>query len=63
MIRNSIGNVTEIIRLLDADKYSGEEVLENYKFLVDKWGEWELVGLEGSGIVIKYIDKSSVFGL
>ena len=56
MIRNSIGNVMEILRLLDKDIYTGEQIEENYASLVQKWGEWEIVGAGTSGLVIRYVD-------
>ena len=55
-IRNSIGNVTEILRLLDKDIYTGEEIAEHYRLLVEKWGEWEIVGADAAGLVIRYVD-------
>ena len=55
-IRNSIGNVTEILRLLDKDVYTGEQIAENYQYLVEKWGEWEIVGAGNAGLVIRYVD-------
>jgi len=54
-IENSIGNVTEILNLLDKDKYSGEQIIENYTYLVNKWGEWEIIGGAG-GLSIRYVD-------
>lgn len=56
MIENSIGNVTEILNLLDKDKYTGEEIAEHYAYLVEKWGEWEIVGANNAGLVIRYVD-------
>lgn len=56
MSKNSIGNVTEILHLLDKDVYTGEEIEENYEMLVEKWGEWEIIGEGGSGLVIRYVD-------
>ena len=56
MASNSIGNVIEIVELLDKQKYSGEEIAINYQYLVDKWGEWEIIGGENSMFSIRYID-------
>lgn len=53
---NSIGNITEILDLLNKDKYSGEELAANYQYLVGKWGEWELVGEGMAGLVIRYVN-------
>ena len=46
----------EILRLLDKDIYTGEQIEENYASLVQKWGEWEIVGAGTSGLVIRYVD-------
>lgn len=56
MIQNSVGNITEILHLLDKDIYTGEEIAEHYAYLVDKWGEWEIVGADSAGLVIRYVD-------
>lgn len=56
MIQNSIGNITEILHLLDKDIYNEQEIAENYKYLVEKWGEWEIIGAGSAGLVIRYID-------
>ena len=55
-IENSIGNVTEIIDLLDTDNYTGLEIEENYRYLVEKWGEWTIMGGPTSTVTIRYID-------
>lgn len=55
-IKNSIGNVIEILHLLDDDIYSGEQIAKNYEYLVNKWGEWEIVGAGSAGLVIRYVD-------
>ncbi len=49
---NSIGNVTEILNLLDKDVYNGVQLAENYNYLVEKWGEWEIIG----GLSVRYVD-------
>lgn len=33
---------------------------ENYNFLVDKWGEWEIIG-GGAGLNIRYVDVGHAF--
>lgn len=48
--------MTEILHLLDKDIYTGEQIAENYAYLVQKWGEWEIVGAGTSGLVIRYVD-------
>ncbi len=44
------------MHLLDKDIYTGEEITENYKYLVEKWGEWEIIGGENAGLVVRYVD-------
>lgn len=56
MVQNSVGNVTEILQLLDKEAWSGEELQSNYSYLVDKWGEWEIVGAGSAGLVVRYVD-------
>ena len=56
MLKNSIGNVTEILELLDEDNYSGTEIIQNYAYLVEKWGEWEIIGADSAGLVIRYVN-------
>ena len=51
MVRNSIGNITEILHELDSDIHTGEEIIANYKILAERWGEWEIVGAS-----VRYID-------
>lgn len=55
-LKNSIGNMTEIFTLLDSNVHSGEEIQANYEYLVEKWGEWEVIGEGKSGLVVRYID-------
>lgn len=55
-IRNSIGNVIEIIDKLDKDQYNQVQLEENYEMLKQKWGEMIVFGDEAAGISIKYID-------
>lgn len=56
MIQNSVGNISEIIRLLDSDLYNEAEITEHYQMLVQKWGEWEIIGAEQAGLVVRYVD-------
>lgn len=44
------------MRLLDKDFYTEEQIRENYVFLIEKWGEWEIVGAETAGVVVRYVD-------
>ena len=54
-IKNSFGNVAEIINMLDTKKYTGEELRANYQFLTEKYGEW-VIGNGGSGFQITFIN-------
>ena len=56
MIKNSIGNITDILTLLDEDKWSGEQLRENYLALIEKWGEWEIIGQGEAGLVVRYVN-------
>lgn len=47
--------MTEILNLLDKETYNETELVDNYQYLVDKWGEWEIVGGTG-GLSIRYVD-------
>lgn len=55
-MKNSLGNVTEILSLLDEDKYTGKEIQTHYAELVARWGEWEIVGEGSAGLVVRYVD-------
>ena len=54
-IKNSFGNVAEIINMLDKKTYTGEELQANYQFLVEKYGEW-VIGNGGSGFQITFVN-------
>ena len=54
-IKNSFGNVAEIINLLDKKYYTGEELQANYLYLIDKYGEW-VIGNGSSGFQITFIN-------
>lgn len=54
VIKNSVGNITDILHQLDDNVYTGEEILQNYQMLIEKWGQWELG--EGSGVAVRYVD-------
>ena len=54
-IRNSIGNVAEIIRLLDNKAYTGEELRANYQYLIEKYGKWT-IGNGGAGFDVTFIN-------
>ena len=54
-IKNSFGNVAEIINMLDSKKYTGEELQANYQFLVERYGEW-VIGNGGAGFQITFVN-------
>ena len=54
-IRYSIGNVLEILRLLDNKVYTGEQLQTNYQFLIQKYGE-VVMGNGGMGFQVKFVD-------
>ena len=60
-LKNSIGNIAEIIDLLDNKIYNGEQLAENYAYLVNKYGEW-VIGSASGGFTITFINiKRAVF--
>lgn len=61
MIQNSVGNITDIISMLDNDSLTGEQIQENYQYLIDKWGEWTIVGENGGVFSIKFVDIKNAF--
>lgn len=61
MIRNSVGNVTDIIGLLNKDSLTGEELQQNYNLLVEQWGEWIIVGNSGGVFEIRFVDIRNAF--
>jgi len=54
-IKHSFGNVREILELLDDKKYTGESLLQNYEFLISKYGEW-VIGNGGAGFQVKFVN-------
>ena len=61
MIRNSVGNITEIIKLLDRKTLTGDQIQENYQYLIDKWGEWTIVGKSGGAFSIQFVNIQNAF--
>ena len=61
MVQNSVGNITEIITLLDKDSLTGDQVQQNYQYLVDKWGEWTIVGENGGVFSIQLVNIQNSF--
>ena len=61
MLRNSFGNISEIISMLDKKTLTGEELQANYAYLVEKYGEWTIVGKNAGVFSIQFIDIRRAF--
>lgn len=60
-IKNSFGNVAEIIDKLNSRVYTGEELRANYEYLIEKYGEW-MIGNGGAGFTISFVNiKNALF--
>ena len=55
-VRNSLGNLLEIVDKLDKKKYTEAQLVDNYQSLIAKWGEWEIIGADRAGLVIRYVN-------
>ena len=61
-IKNSVGNITEIIHLLDKDVYNREQITEHYQMLIEKYGEWNIIGVTGSAVTMQFVNiKNALF--
>lgn len=54
-IRFSVGNIVEILNLLNDKVYTGEQLQANYDFLIGKYGQWG-IGNGGAGFTIRFIN-------
>jgi hypothetical protein len=54
-VKNSFGNIAEICTLLENKNYTGEQLQENYAYLIDKYGEWT-IGTGANGFQITFIN-------
>ena len=54
-VKNSFGNIAEIMDLLDNSKWTGEQLEANYIYLIGKYGEW-VIGNGGNGFTISFIN-------
>lgn len=61
MLRNSFGNISEIISMLDKKTLTGEELQANYSYLIEKYGEWTIVGKNAGVFSIQFIDIRKAF--
>lgn len=61
-IQNSFGNIGEIIKLLNSKAYTGEQLRENYQYLINKYGEW-VIGNGNAGFQISFVNiGKALFG-
>lgn len=59
-LSNSVGNLIEIMQLLDKDKYSGEQIAQHYTILVERWGIWQITMV--GGVSVEYVNiKNAMF--
>jgi phage-related minor tail protein len=56
-IRNSIGNLLEMYEMLDGSDKTGQELVNNYDALLDKYGPWSA---QAGPYVITFIDVRNV---
>ena len=54
-VKNSFGNIAEICDMLDNSKWTGEQLEQNYAYLIDKYGEW-VIGNGGNGFTITFVN-------
>lgn len=54
-VKNSFGNIVEICTLLETSNYTGEQLRDNYSYLIDKYGEW-VIGTGGAGFTISFVN-------
>lgn len=54
-LKNSFGNIAEIIELLDSKKYTGEDLQRHYEMLINKYGKWN-IGNGSAGFSIEFIN-------
>lgn len=54
-VKNSFGNIREICDMLDNSKWTGDQLAQNYAYLIDKYGEW-VIGNGGNGFTITFVN-------
>lgn len=59
-LRYSIGNLMEIMNLLDNKAYNGQQLGINYLYLIDKYGEFN-IGNGGMGFQVKFVNIGNAF--
>lgn len=58
-LTNSVGNVMNILNMLDKKQHTGVEIAQNYDLLKEKWGVWEIASV--SGVSIEYVNIQKAF--
>ena len=58
-LKNSFGNVGEMLDMLDTKKYTGAELEQNYAQLIEKYGEW-VIGHGNMSFTVKFINIKKV---
>ena len=59
-IKNSIGNIVEIVELLNDKVYTGSQLKDNYAYLISKYGEM-IIGDGGSGFQVVFVNLKNAF--
>lgn len=54
-VKNSFGNIGEICDMLDNSKWTGDQLEQNYAYLIEKYGEW-VIGNGGNGFTITFVN-------
>lgn len=47
--------------MLDKEVYTGEELSSNYQYLVEKWGEWVIIGKNAGMFSVQFVDIRRAF--
>lgn len=58
-IRYSLGNMVEMLNLLNDKVYTGEQLQANYNYLISKYGSWRF-GNGGTGFTMEFINVANV---
>lgn len=60
-LRNSFGNIAEISQMLDDEKLTGEQLTQNYNYLIEKYGQWT-IGDGSKGFQMDFVNiKRALF--
>ena len=47
--------------MLDKDIYTGEELSANYQYLIEKYGEWIIIGKNAGVFSVQFVDIRAAF--